>query len=57
MKVELLVLRTSRMEELRRFYSSLGAQFEASDTEPAPITIRQRSVTTSFSKSTPLPTE
>jgi len=28
-KLNLLVLRTFRMEELRRFYSSLGAQFES----------------------------
>lgn len=28
MKVNLLVLRTSRMEEMRTFYSALGARFE-----------------------------
>jgi len=28
-KLNLLVLRTSRMEELERFYSSLGARFES----------------------------
>ncbi|HEY9792557.1 MAG TPA: VOC family protein [Candidatus Obscuribacterales bacterium] len=28
MKINLLVLRTSRLEELRRFYSDLGVKFE-----------------------------
>ena len=52
MKLNLLVLRTSKLEDLRKFYSALGACFKSERHGNGPETTPPRSATTWFSNST-----